>query len=589
MIIISFEDRERIMKMAYGPLTKSHLGSISRSEAFAQAGEWRPDMYTLPFPERLAEFIESYFEPLPMDEAGRKAALTARIQRGAAEHGVTIARNTLNEWLKGGRDPSVSSSDTQTRENIYRLCAALDLDMELTEELFEKVFFSRAFDLKVLREFAFFFFARRDYQSGVEGCRWYATGEQVWEDVGKAILPEETEPEQPIQNTVLLADRTAVMNDREFLRFLSTHQETFLRENRFSRARERIRDYARRACRMTPELAAETAGKTGGEDIPYEPLLNRILGFSQRGTSEASATVSSLKSLPPQLKTNFPTGQILRKICIGDACSYDQVYKMFCLLLFYCYHVKPAPGIGRERRFGDFLRFANQSLEKEGCTELYPRQPFGGLLLFCAAQEDPLVALREFLETAIAEESEAVLMEGMRAVPGISDGQRLGLIRCTERDPFLVKLIAGTLGREACVLRPEKLTASHYYDDRPSEIIQLLYSGAGFSGDEKRVLECFTLLPTEGVKEELFRLLFPEEDRAAARELVRCGWLNQEKGSWSMRHPVRRVVAEQEVAGKEARRFLETASALPQEALTEGSRAALNKIQKHRKSFLPSC
>ena len=53
MIIISFEDRERIMKMAYGPLTKSHLGSISRSEAFAQAGEWRPDMYTLPFPERL--------------------------------------------------------------------------------------------------------------------------------------------------------------------------------------------------------------------------------------------------------------------------------------------------------------------------------------------------------------------------------------------------------------------------------------------------------------------------------------------------------------------------------------------------------
>ncbi len=588
MVIICLTDRERNQKMAYGPLTKSHLGSISRSEAFAQAGEWRPDLYTLPFPERLAEFTESYFEPLPMDEAGRKAALTALIQRGAAERGVKLARNTLNEWLKGGRDPSVTSSDTQTRENIYRLCAALDLDLELTEELFEKVFFSRAFDLKVLKEFAFFFFARRDYRDGVEGCRWYATGEQVWQDVGRAVLTEDAEPEQAIQNTVLLADRTAVMNDREFLRFLSTHQETFLRENRFSRARERIRDYARRACRMTPELSAETAGKTGGEDIPYEPLLNRILGFSQRGSSEASATVSSLKSLPPQLKTNFPTGQILRKICIGDACSYDQVYKMFCLLLFYCYHVKPAPGIDRERRFGEFLRFANLSLEKEGCTELYPRQPFGGLLLFCAAQEDPLAALREFLETAVAEESEAVLMEGMRAVPGITDGQRLGLIRCAERDPFLVKLIAGTLGREACVLRPEKLTATRYYDDRPSEIIQLLYSGAGFSADEKRVLECFTLLPTEGVKEELFRLLFPEEDRAAARELVRCGWLNNEKGSWSMRHPVRKVVAEQEVAGKEARRFLETAAALPAGPLTEDCAATLKKILKHRKTILAS-
>ena len=588
MIIISFEDRERIMKMAYGPLTKSHLGSISRSEAFAQAGEWRPDMYTLPFPERLAEFIESYFEPLPMDEAGRKAALTARIQRGAAEHGVTLARNTLNEWLKGGRDPSVSSSDTQTRENIYRLCAALDLDMELTEELFEKVFFSRAFDLKVLREFAFFFFARRDYQSGVEGCRWYATGEQVWEDVGKAILPEETEPEQPIQNTVLLADRTAVMNDREFLSFLSSHRETFLRENRFSRARERIRDYARRACRMTPELSMETADKNAEEDILYEPLINRILGFSQRSSSEASATVSSLKSLPPQLKTNFPTGQILRKICIGDTCSYDQVYKMFCLLLFYCYHAKLKTGTDREHRFGEFLRFANLSLEQEGCTELYPRQPFGGLLLFCAAQEDPIAALREFLETVIAEESEAMLIESMKLVPGLSDGQRLGLIRCAERDPFLVKLMAGTLGRKACSLKPETLTSAHYYDDRPSEIIQMLYSGAGFSEDEKRVLECFALLPPEGVKDELLGLLFSEKDRAVVQELVCDGWLNAEKGNWSMRHAVRRVVAEQEVAGEEARRFLETAESIPADSLTAGSRVSLSKILKHRRTFLPS-
>ena len=588
MVIINFADVERKQRMAYGPLTKRHLSSISRSEVFAQAGEWRPDVYTLPFPERLAEFAESYFEPLPMDEAGRKAALTALIQRGAAERGVKLARNTLNEWLKGGRDPSVSSSDTQTRENVYRLCAALDLDMELTEELFEKVFFTRAFDLKVLKEFAFFFFARKDYRDGVEGCQWYATGEQVWKDVGKAVLPEETEPEQAIQNTVLLADQTAVMNDREFLHFLSTHQETFLRENRFGRARERIRDYARRACRMTPELAMETVGKTAEEDIPYEPLLNRILGFSQRGVSEAAGTVSSLKSLPPQLKTNFPTGQILRKICIGDICSYDQVYKMFCLLLFYCYHVKLKPGTDRERRFGDFLRFANLSLEQEGCTELYPRQPFGGLLLFCAAQEDPLAALREFLETAIAEESEAVLMESMRGVPGLTDGQRLGLIRCAERDPFLVKLIAGTMSRKSCSLRPEKLTNARYFDDRAAEIIQLLYSGAGFSKDEKRILECFALLPPEGVQDELFRLLFSENDRPAVQGLVRCGWLNCERGCWSMWHLIRRVVAEQEVAGKEAGKFLAAAAALPAGPLTEDCAATLKKILKHRKTILAS-
>ena len=105
--------------MAYGPLTKGHIGSLSRGEVYLEAGEWRPDAFTLPFPERLAEFTESYFDVLPTGAAERKAALTAMINEGAVEHGVKLARNTLNEWLTGGRDPSVSSSDSQTRENIY--------------------------------------------------------------------------------------------------------------------------------------------------------------------------------------------------------------------------------------------------------------------------------------------------------------------------------------------------------------------------------------------------------------------------------------------------------------------------------------
>ena len=568
--------------MAYGPLTNGHIGSISRGEIYSEAGEWRPDVFTLPFPERLAEFVESYFDTLPSDAAGRKAALTAMINDGAVKQGVKLARSTLNEWLTGGRDPSVSSSDCQTRENIYRLCAALDLDMELTEELFEKVFFTRAFDLKDLKEFAFFFFARKDYNEGVEGCRWYSAGEKGWENVGKTVMLWDADAEPPIRNTVLLADRTKVMNELEFLSFLSSHQDTFIRENRFVRARERISEYARKICRVVPELAQEQTE----EEIPYEPLINHILGYSQRSSMGAVRTISSLKSLPPQLTTNFPTGQILRKICIGDTCSYDQVYKMFSLLLFYFYHINLPPTDKTEKRFGEFLRFANLSLEREGCTELYPRQPYGGLLLFCAAQEDPVSALQGFIETAVAEESEAVLMERLHELPGLPEDQCRALIRCAEWDSFSVNLIAGTLIRSSCTIKPDALIHEKYYDDRAAEITQLLYSGAGFTKEEKRVLECAALLPPEGITGDLFHLLFQEQDLNAMRSLVQCGWLNCAKGVWSMDYRIRKVVAGQEIAGKNVRVFLDAAAHLETETLSSKEAAQLKKILKQRKNLL---
>lgn len=573
--------------MAYGPLTEGHIGSISRGEIYSEAGEWRPDAYTLPFPDRLAEFYESYFGMLPAENAGRKSALASAINRGAADHNIKISRSTLNEWLSGGRDPSVSSSDEQTRENIYRLCAAFDLDMELTEELFEKVFFARAFDLKAMKEFAFFFFARRDYKDGVEGCRWYKTGEKVWEDVSGMVLQDESAAEQPVRNTVLLADWTEAMNEVEFLRFLSTNLHTFVKENRFARARERIREYACKACLMTPELASESGqrigrGRSSEADIPYEPLINSILGYAQRSTVCAAGMVSSLKSLPPQLTANFPTGQILRKICIGDVCSYDQIYKMFCLLLFYCYHVKLPASLDREQRFKDFLRFANLSLEREGCTELYPRQPYGGLLLFCAAQEDPISALREFIETAVAEESETVLAARMKNIPGLRQDTCLALIRCLDRDPFLTELTAGTLSRETCTVKAETLIHAKYYDDKPGEIIQMLYSGAGFSTEEKRMLECGALLPSDGISNELFGLLFSEHDIALARTLTASGWFSCAKNRWSMNYRVRRVISGQNVSGRAAREFLKSAASIPLEGLAPKDAAQLKKILKQK-------
>ena len=225
-------------------------------------------------------------------------------------------------------------------------------------------------------------------------------------------------------------------------------------------------------------------------------------------------------------------------------------------------------------------------MERDGCTELYPRQPYGGLLLYCAAQEDPISALREFIETTVTEESEAVLMERMREIDGLSEERCRALVRCTEWDPFLVNLIAGTLKRAFCTLNPDALIHANYYEDRAEEITQILYSGAGFTPEEKRVLECCALLPPDGLSEELFRRLFRAQDFPAAQDLVQCGWLNFTKGVWSMDYRVRKVVAGQEVAGKDARKFLDNAAVIAGETLLPKDAAQLRKLLKRRKNLL---
>ena len=149
-----------------------------------------------------------------------------------------------------------------------------------------------------------------------------------------------------------------------------------------------------------------------------------------------------------------------------------------------------------------------------------------------------------------------------------------------------MNLIAGTLSRTSCGLNPDTLIHADYYDDRLTEMIQLLYSGAGFSEEEKQILECTALLPPDGVSGELFQLLFPKDALSVAEDLKRCGWLNCAKGIWGMNYRIRKVIAGQEIAGKTAREFLTAAASISLEGLSAKEAAQLKKLLKQRNSFL---
>ncbi len=518
--------------MEYGPNTIEILAGLDSSQVYNIAGEWNPDDYTSLFSERLIDNISDYYD-LPGSSKSQIDAAVTLINDGAKQHEVEFSRTTLNAWMKDERDPSVSSSDQQTRENIYKLCAALNYDWEQTVELFGKVFFTRAFNPKNRKELAYRFFAQRNYKNQIEGSSWYQKGERVI----ATLLPEDgVQPtKHPITESQYIIDITESMDEVEFTKFLSENQMTFTRKNENAAAREAVKKAALEALKSTPDFERVS----GANEIPYDTLIDTILGYTQRNATMATGTISSLRSLPQQLTTNFPTGQILRKICLGEECTYDQVNKMLSLLLFYRFFSGEKGKSNTNNRFKEYLRFSNMILDRAGCTALYPQQPFSGLLLFCATRKNPLLELRMFLSNRIEEEAEAVLQEKLKeAFPNWTNNDCLKVVRSVGRDPFLIEMTIGTLHRPYCGVGERDLINQ----GEKEELLQFLYDSANFSEQERATLRAFSLLPPSGISDGLVQLIFGEEEMNIIRQLHSYNWINYAKSGWSMDYRIRSTI-----------------------------------------------
>ena len=558
--------------MEYGPRTREVLARMDSGQVYLTAKEWNPDDYTVPFSERLIDNISDYYE-LPMNSKSQIAAVVALINNGAKQHGIDISRTTLNSWMKDKRDPSVSSSDQQTRENIYKLSAALNYDYEQTIELFGKVFFTRAYNPKNKKELAFRFFAQRDYENQIEGSSWYRKGEQIISE----LLPESViqQNSSVISDSQYILDKTALMDEVEFIRFLSGNPLTFTRKNENAAAREAVKTAAVEACRITRNIGKVSALN----EIPYDTLIDTILGYTQRNATMATGTISSLQSLPQQLTTNFPTGQILRKICLGEECTYDQVNKMLSLLLFYRFFSNESEKKGTESKFREFLRFTNMILDRAGCTALFPKQPYSGFLLFCAAQKDSLTEFRNYLKDRVEEESEAILQEELKeSFPEWKNSVCLNLVRELKRDPFSIKMIKGTLQRTQCLVGADALLSLNGEEI----LLQFLYDNANFSERERALLRSFSLLPPSGISDRLAQKIFSKEEMGLIRDLQSCNWVNYTKSAWSMDYRIRSTINDQldfptRVNCKE---FINTVLSLEPEGLSEKEENQLDKLKK---------
>lgn len=531
--------RRKEQIMAYGPQTTEIIAQLNAAPSYEEFRDRGPDRFCLSFTDRLYDFVSEYAE-LPSESEQCRKAFSALVSEGAAAHGFSFSRSTLSEWLSGARDPSITGGEAQTRANIYKLCAALDFDFELSCELFEKVFFTRPFNPKNLRELVYLYFSSADSENGIYDGSWYEKAEAFL-----SVLPEcAGDDTSPLLETRRIISDIGEFDVEELEDYITENRRSFSPDNEYASAAEAVRQYAVKCCKVCDSIEY-----SDGDSIPYDSLVATALGYSQRSVQGASAPVSTLRNLPSQMTANFPTGPILRKICLGQENSFDKIYKTLCLLLFfYFFSMDTTPEKG-SADFKSFLTYADRQLNAVNLPELYPRQPYGAFLLHCAASPEPLEAIGRYLSDKAREQSETSLTFVLRTAAPTAPADCLkSAVRILNYAPWAVGLAAAT-AKEAGPDFSFRDFAEEFEEEDPedaeySDKLEYLFDFVDNSEAIRSAFRYISLIPGEGFPEDAFLSL--TGDRENAEHIISLGWAEKNGGKLYVRSEVRSFVNDRE-------------------------------------------
>jgi len=127
--------------------------------------------------------------------------------------------NTLKNWFSGTRP----KKGKQTRENLYLIAFALELNADDTAELFQKVYYDKAFDMRDRAEFIYFYCLsnRLDYQTA---CRMLS----IVEESDTTITPEES----TIFTGNIVLDAEQLQEEMQVISYIKKHPYNFRIHNK---------------------------------------------------------------------------------------------------------------------------------------------------------------------------------------------------------------------------------------------------------------------------------------------------------------------------------------------------------------------
>lgn len=331
-------------------------------------------------------------------------------------------------WLNG------KHANPAYRENLYDLCIALEMDKSETEEFFLKYFMAIPFNYKDRIDATYYY--------GISHKKTYLEIKTLLEEVEKLEGLDLNE-----DNTrAIQLDVSEIDDDRVFLDYIKNH--SYCRKQQFQTAFDILHELAEENAKLAgyevglkKELLWEkkdnNLGGTGeegiflkdaedGSRVDYKALLDFMYGFdNQERYKLKEKTLAKCKTLPKLFRENFPNDQEFARISMRTA-SPDVNRKALVIMMFYNFYCDTMMRYlyGAEYRnknrknlimknslvdyydrdfeiivedMRDFYSATSKMLARCGFVQMYARNPFDWLVLFCAKSSDPLDALRGLL------------------------------------------------------------------------------------------------------------------------------------------------------------------------------------------------
>lgn len=324
--------------------------------------------------------------------------IVAYILKRCENEKIQISRQNITNWLTKG----FPSSSEHGRENVYRLCFALQMNAEETKEFFLKAYLERPFNFKNLHESVYYYCLKhaKTYQealqiiSRIEGIpvRENIYADDVTEEIGRAI------------------DR--VKNEEELINYLVENRSGFTVQNQT--ATEQIKQLLDKCLEFLvedKELVLPKQNRNGKKIKNIDELLTVMYGYSARATCgyeekngkriPKSVYIKSISesAFPELIRRNFPQRQQFENILKGKATS-DVIRKALIMLTFFHYFADAMiRGENVEAGFFDeFTDELNYRLATCGYVQLYWRNPYDWMIGCCACALNPLDELRKFIE-----------------------------------------------------------------------------------------------------------------------------------------------------------------------------------------------
>ena len=306
------------------------------------------------------------------------------------KHNISLTPSVVKSWFQDTRPISAAKS----RENVYKLCFALDCTLDEVIDFFFHVYFECPFNFRVWQETIYYFC----FQHGLD----HNTADSLCAEAEPIFSDEASSGELLFTNTRKIGNAIdKLQTQEELISYLRQHKSEFITANQtaYDYAETLIKENTQLALQIFQSEKVEQGYQRKTAQAQNIDLFLLVLFDFDMHEENKTHSFAKESDFPELISANFISKENISRILSRKKVSYDTLRKNLMILEFFNYfaHLR----IEAERRgevfccyeedFETFLDEIGDLLNSCGYPPLYARNPFDWLIMHCAnTAEDPL-------------------------------------------------------------------------------------------------------------------------------------------------------------------------------------------------------